>query len=149
MIHHEPILLQQLSTLLYHLPSVIDDIEEQISHIIRGEDHISNTACHIQIFQALDANCPVFAHHPFLTDQQGKGFGKRIGSLSIENLKNEGYENITILNYLINVRNGNVFFTADTSISQTAPTTSNTERMRDGHMRFNYFYLGDTLGDVV
>ena len=53
------------------------------------------------------------------------------------------------LNYLINIRNGNVFFTADTSISQTAPTTSNTERMRDSHMRFNYFYLGDSLGDVV
>ena len=61
----------------------------------------------------------------------------------------EAAKSIPELNYLINVRNGNVFFTADTSISQTAPTTSNTERMRDGHMRFNYFYLGDTLGDVV
>jgi chaperonin cofactor prefoldin len=61
----------------------------------------------------------------------------------------EAAKSIPELNYLINIRNGNVFFTADTSISQTAPTTSNTERMRDSHMRFNYFYLGDSLGDVV
>ncbi len=99
----DPILIREDGSLLYHLPSVIDDIEEEITHIIRGEDHISNTAFHIQIFQALKASIPKFAHHPFLTDQQGKGFGKRIGSLSIENLQTEGYENITILNYLINI----------------------------------------------
>ena len=68
---------------LYHLPSVIDDIEEKITHIIRGEDHIANTAYHIQIFQALESVIPTFAHHPFLIDDQGKGFSKRIGSFSI------------------------------------------------------------------
>jgi len=99
----DPILIREDGSLLYHLPSVIDDIEEEISHIIRGEDHISNTAFHIQIFEALEARSPEFAHHPFLTDQEGKSFGKRIGSLSIENLQNEGYENIAILNYLINI----------------------------------------------
>ncbi len=99
----DPILIREDGSLLYHLPSVIDDIDEEITHIIRGEDHISNTAFHIQIFRALNANAPVFAHHPFLTDQDGKGFGKRIGSLSIENLKAEGYEDIAIINYLINI----------------------------------------------
>ena len=99
----DPILIREDGSLLYHLPSVIDDIEENITHIIRGEDHISNTSFHIQIFKALEAQVPQFAHHPFLTDQEGKGFGKRIGSLSIENLKSEGYENITIINYLINI----------------------------------------------
>ena len=85
------------------MPSVIDDIEEDISHIIRGEDHISNTAFHIQIFEALEGSIPEFAHHPFLTDQDGKGFGKRLGSLSIENLKADGYEDVSIINYLINI----------------------------------------------
>ena len=99
----DPILIREDGSLLYHLPSVIDDIEENISHIVRGEDHISNTAFHIQIFKALNAKTPQFAHHPFLTDQNGNGFGKRIGSLSIENLKSEGYENISIINYLINI----------------------------------------------
>ena len=99
----DPILIREDGSLLYHLPSVIDDIDEEITHIIRGEDHISNTAFHIQIFRALDAHPPHFAHHPFLTDQEGKGFGKRIGSLSIENLRSEGYEDISIINYLLNI----------------------------------------------
>ena len=99
----DPILIREDGSLLYHLPSVIDDIEEGISHIIRGEDHISNTAFHIQIFEALGGSIPEFAHHPFLTDQDGKGFGKRLGSLSIENLKAEGYEDVSIINYLINI----------------------------------------------
>jgi len=99
----DPILIREDGSLLYHLPSVIDDIEEGISHIIRGEDHISNTAFHIQIFEALGGSIPEFAHHPFLTDQDGKSFGKRLGSLSIENLKADGYEDVSIINYLINI----------------------------------------------
>jgi len=99
----DPILIREDGSLLYHLPSVIDDIEEKISHIIRGEDHISNTAFHIQIFTSLNSEPPKFAHHPFLTDEEGKGFGKRIGSLSIENLKSNGFEEISIINYLLNI----------------------------------------------
>ena len=97
----DPILIREDGSLLYHLPSVIDDIEEDITDIIRGEDHITNTAYHIQIFDALKSKAPNFAHHPFLTDEHGKGFGKRIGSLSIDKLKEEGFENVTILNYLM------------------------------------------------
>tara|TARA_Y100000590_G_scaffold326970_1_gene371143 strand:+ start:3719 stop:5053 length:1335 start_codon:yes stop_codon:yes gene_type:complete len=100
---NDPILIREDGSLLYHLPSVIDDIDENVTDIIRGDDHISNTAYHIQIFQALDSTPPNFAHHPFLTDEKGKGFGKRIGSLSIKSLQDEGYENITILNYLLNI----------------------------------------------
>ena len=103
----DPILIREDESLLYHLPSVIDDITENITDIIRGEDHISNTAYHIQIFKALESSIPNFAHHPFLTDNKGRGFGKRIGSLSIESLKEEGYENITLLNYLLNIGSSN------------------------------------------
>ena len=97
----DPVLIRADGTLLYHLPSVIDDIEEKITHIIRGEDHIANTAYHIQIFKALESSIPSFAHHPFLVDETGKGFSKRLGSLSIENFRNEGYENISLLNYFL------------------------------------------------
>ena len=99
----DPILIRGDGSLLYHLPSVVDDIKEEITDIIRGEDHISNTAYHIQLFESFNSKIPNFAHHPFLTDQKGKGFAKRLGSLSIENLKDDGYENITILNYLLNI----------------------------------------------
>ncbi len=97
----DPVLIRADGSLLYHLPSVIDDIEEKITHIIRGEDHIANTAYHIQIFRALDSSIPSFAHHPFLVDETGKGFSKRVGSLSIENFRDDGYENITLLNYFL------------------------------------------------
>ncbi|MDC0192256.1 glutamate--tRNA ligase [Alphaproteobacteria bacterium] len=99
----DPVLIREDETLLYHLPSVIDDIEEGVSEIIRGEDHISNTAFHIQIFEALNSAIPTFGHHPFLTDENGKGFGKRLGSLSIEKLRDTGFESLTILNYLLSI----------------------------------------------
>ena len=99
----DPVLIREDGSLLYHLPSVIDDIEEKITNIIRGEDHITNTALHIEIFKALGSKIPLFGHHTFLTDNEGKGFGKRLGSLSIKKMKEEGFENITILNYLLSI----------------------------------------------
>ena len=99
----DPILIREDDSLLYHLPSVVDDIEEKITDIIRGEDHITNTAFHIQLFEAMKAPIPLFGHHPFLIDEHGKGFGKRLGSLSIQRLKEEGFENITLLNYLLSI----------------------------------------------
>jgi len=99
----DPVLIREDGSLLYHLPSVIDDIEENITDIIRGDDHITNTAFHIQIFEALKSNIPKFGHHPFLTDEFGKSFGKRLNSLSIDNLRKKGYENITLLNYLLSI----------------------------------------------
>ena len=99
----DPVLIREDGSLLYHLPSVIDDIEEEITDVIRGDDHITNTALHIQIFKALDSQIPKFGHHPFLTDSEGKGFGKRLGSLSIEKMRDEGFENITLLNYLLSI----------------------------------------------
>ena len=99
----DPILIREDGSLLYHLPSVIDDIEEKITDIIRGEDHISNTAFHIQIFHALGHNPPNFGHHTFITDEEGKSFAKRLGSLSIKRLREVGYENITIINYLLSI----------------------------------------------
>ena len=103
----DPVLIREDGTLLYHLPSVVDDIEENITDIIRGEDHITNTAFHIQLFKSLSADIPQFGHHPFLTDEKGKSFGKRLGSLSIQNLYEEGFENLTLLNYLLSIGTSN------------------------------------------
>lgn len=96
----DPILIREDGTLLYHLPSVIDDISENITDIIRGEDHVTNTAFHIQIFEALGSKPPNFGHHPLLLDNFGKNLGKRMGSLSINEILKEGYEPLTITNYL-------------------------------------------------
>ena len=99
----DPILIREDNSLLYHLPSVVDDINEGITDIIRGEDHVNNTAFHLQLFESLGSHPPNFGHHPLLTDLQGKGLGKRLGSISVQDIKNEGFEAITIINYLLTI----------------------------------------------
>ena len=99
----DPVLIREDGSLLYHLPSVVDDVEENITDIIRGEDHITNTAFHIQLFKSLNAKIPHFGHHPFLTDEEGKSFGKRLGSLSIQKMYEDGFESLTLLNYLLSI----------------------------------------------
>jgi len=99
----DPVLIREDGSLLYHLPSVVDDVEENITDIIRGEDHITNTAFHIQLFKSLNAKIPHFGHHPFLTDEEGKSFGKRLGSLSIQKIYEDGFESLTLLNYLLSI----------------------------------------------
>ena len=104
---NDPILVREDGSLLYHLPSVVDDIAENITVIIRGEDHVSNTAFHIQLFEALNTKAPIFGHHPLMMDERGKVLGKRIGGFSIKNIINEGFENLTLVNYLLTIGTSN------------------------------------------
>jgi glutamyl-tRNA synthetase len=96
----DPVLIREDGTALYHLGSVVDDIEYNITHIVRGEDHVSNTACHVQMFEALGAIPPTFAHLPLVFDADGKKLSKRIGSLSIATLRDEeGVEPMTVASF--------------------------------------------------
>ena len=92
----DPILVREDGSYLYTLPSVVDDIDLGITHVIRGEDHVSNTGTQIEIFEALGGTVPVFAHHNLLTDAEGQGFSKRLGSQSIADFRAEGYEPMAI-----------------------------------------------------
>ena len=92
----DPVLIRADGSYLYTLPSVVDDIDLGITHVIRGEDHVSNTGTQIEIFEALGGAVPVFGHHNLLTDAQGQGFSKRLGSQSIADFRDEGYEPIAI-----------------------------------------------------
>lgn len=92
----DPVLIRADGSYLYTLPSVVDDIDLGITHVIRGEDHVSNTGTQIEIFEALGGTVPVFGHHNLLTDAQGQGFSKRLGSQSIADFRNEGYEPLAI-----------------------------------------------------
>ena len=92
----DPVLIREDGTYLYTLPSVVDDIDLGITHIIRGEDHVSNSGVQIEIFEALGGKAPIFAHHNLLTDVQGKGLSKRLGSLSLSALRDEGYEPMAV-----------------------------------------------------
>ena len=97
----DPVLIREDGRPLYHLCSVIDDIDFKISHITRGEDHVSNTASHVQMFEALGAKPPQFAHLPLISDAEGGKLSKRLGSLAIEELReNEGIEPMAIISLL-------------------------------------------------
>lgn len=88
----DPVLIREDGRYLYTLPSVVDDIDFDVSHIIRGEDHVTNTGVQIEIFEALGAPVPVFAHFSMLVGAGGEALSKRIGSLSIESFRDEGFE---------------------------------------------------------
>lgn len=93
----DPVLIREDGTPLYHLCSVIDDIDFAMTHIVRGEDHVTNTALHIQMFEALGAKPPIFAHLPLLSDPEGGKLSKRLGAMSIIDLRDiEGLEPMAI-----------------------------------------------------
>ena len=92
----DPVLMREDGVPLYTLTSVVDDVELNISHIIRGEDHVTNTAPQIQLFEALHAAPPAFAHLPLMVDALGKGLSKRLGSLTLEALRDQGIETMAV-----------------------------------------------------
>jgi len=92
----DPVLVRADGTLLYTLPSVVDDIDIGISHVIRGEDHVVNTAVQIQLCRLLGGEPPAFAHLSLLTDAGGEGLSKRLGSLSVADLRHDGLEPMAI-----------------------------------------------------
>jgi len=96
----DPILVRADGSYLYTLPSVVDDIELAITHVIRGADHVTNTGTQTQLFQALGAPPPQFGHLPLLADIGGEGLSKRTGSLSIADLRADGIEPMAIDSYL-------------------------------------------------
>lgn len=85
----DPVLIREDGRPLYHLCSVIDDIDYNVTHIVRGEDHVSNTAAHVQMFKAIGADVPICAHLPLISDADGGKLSKRIGSLSMKDLREE------------------------------------------------------------
>ena len=92
----DPILIREDGTFLYTLPSVTDDIDMGITHVIRGDDHVTNTGVQSALFQALGAEPPEFGHHNLLTAASGEALSKRTGALSIAGLREAGLEPMTI-----------------------------------------------------
>ncbi|MEZ0262354.1 MAG: glutamate--tRNA ligase [Alphaproteobacteria bacterium] len=85
----DPVLVRADGRPLYHICSVIDDIEFKVTHIVRGEDHVTNTATHVQMFEALGAKPPQFAHVTLLGDMEGGKLSKRKGGFGIKSLMDE------------------------------------------------------------
>jgi glutamyl-tRNA synthetase len=95
----DPVLIREDGTYLYTLPSVIDDIDFAITHVIRGEDHVVNTAVQIEISEAISGASPIYAHYSLLTGADGKGLSKRLGSLSIQQFREDGLEAMAVVSH--------------------------------------------------
>jgi glutamyl-tRNA synthetase len=96
----DPVLIRADGQVLYTFASSVDDIDMGVTHIVRGADHVTNTATQIQIMRALGGTPPAFAHHSLLTGAQGEELSKRLGTLSLRDLRAQGVEPMALLSLM-------------------------------------------------
>lgn len=100
----DPVLIREDGAYLYTLPSVVDDVDMGITHVIRGEDHVTNTGAQAEIFEALTGGTrPEFGHFPLLVGADGETLSKRIGSLSVESLREQGVAPLAVLSLMARI----------------------------------------------
>ncbi|MCP4432393.1 MAG: glutamate--tRNA ligase [Gammaproteobacteria bacterium] len=124
----------------YNLSVVVDDIDMQITHVVRGDDHVNNTPRQINIFKALDAPCPLFAHVPMILGDDGKRLSKRHGAVGVMQYFEEGYLPEAMLNYLVRLgwsHGDQEIFTVEEMIEHfelssinRAPSVFNSDKLR-------------------
>jgi len=123
----DPVVRRADGSWLYLLPSVIDDVDLQVTHIVRGEDHVSNSAVQVQMFAALGAEPPAFAHEALLVAAEGK-LSKRLGSYGAEHLREEGVEPMASLSLLARI-----------GTSQPVEAVASLDELADG---FDFAHFG-------
>ncbi len=96
----DPVLIRADGQVLYTFASSVDDRDMGVTHIVRGADHVTNTATQIQIIRALGGTPPAFAHHSLLTGAQGEALSKRLGTLSLRDLRAQGVERMALLSLM-------------------------------------------------
>ncbi|MEY8843071.1 glutamate--tRNA ligase [Cribrihabitans sp. XS_ASV171] len=96
----DPVLIRGDGQFLYTLASVVDDTEMGVTHVVRGSDHVTNTATQIQIIEALGGAVPRFAHHSLLTGPQGEALSKRLGTLALRDLREQGVQPFALLSLM-------------------------------------------------
>lgn len=96
----DPVLIRADGQILYTFASSVDDVDMDVTHIVRGADHVTNTATQIQIMQAMGGTPPAFAHHSLLTGAQGEGLSKRLGTLSLRDLRAAGVAKEALLSLM-------------------------------------------------
>jgi glutamyl-tRNA synthetase len=100
----DPVLIRADGAYLYTLPSVVDDVDLGVTHVIRGEDHVTNTGAQAEIFDALTGGKrPQFGHFPLLVGADGETLSKRIGSLSVESLREDGVAPLAVLSLMARI----------------------------------------------
>ena len=105
----DPVLIRGDGQFLYTLASVVDDTDMGVTNVVRGSDHVTNTATQIQIIKALGFEPPAFAHHSLLTGPQGEGLSKRLGTLSLRDLREQGVQPMALLSHMARLGSSDPF----------------------------------------
>ena len=152
----DPVIARADGSVLYNFAVAVDDLDEKISHVVRGEDHISNTARQLLVYEALGQTPPVYAHLPLLYGPDGKKLSKRHGAASVQELRDEGYLPEAVDNYIALLGAGfasdEEFFTLDELAARFRlervsrnPAVFDAKKLR--HM--NGVYLRELNGDEL
>ena len=96
----DPVLIRGDGQVLYTLASICDDIDMGVTHVVRGSDHVTNTATQIQMIRAIGGAVPSFSHHSLLTGPKGEGLSKRLGSLALRDMRDAGIQPMALLSHL-------------------------------------------------
>ena len=96
----DPVLIRGVGQVLYTLASICDDTDMGITHVVRGSDHVTNTATQIQMIRAIGGTVPSFSHHSLLTGPKGEGLSKRLGSLALRDMRDAGIQPMALLSHL-------------------------------------------------
>ena len=96
----DPVLIRGDGQVLYTLASICDDTDMGVTHVVRGSDHVTNTATQIQMIRAIGGTVPSFSHHSLLTGPKGEGLSKRLGSLALRDMRDAGIQPMALLSYL-------------------------------------------------
>ena len=96
----DPVLIRGDGQVLYTIASVVDDTDMGVTNVVRGSDHVTNTATQIQIMKALGRTPPSFAHHSLLTGPQGEALSKRLGTLALRDLREQGVQPMALLSMM-------------------------------------------------
>jgi glutamyl-tRNA synthetase len=105
----DPVLIRGDGQFLYTLASVVDDTDMGVTNVVRGSDHVTNTATQIQMIRALGFEPPAFAHHSLLTGPQGEALSKRLGTLALRDLRENGVEPMAILSHMARLGSSDPF----------------------------------------
>ena len=97
----DPVLIRGDGQVLYTLASICDDTDMGVTHVVRGSDHVTNTATQIQMIRAIDGTVPSFSHHSLLTGPKGEGLSKRLGSLALRDMRDAGIQPMALLSHLV------------------------------------------------
>lgn len=105
----DPVLIRGDGQFLYTLASVVDDTDMGVTNVVRGSDHVTNTATQIQMIRALGFEPPAFAHHSLLTGPQGEALSKRLGTLALRDLREGGVQPMALLSHMARLGSSDPF----------------------------------------